>query len=527
MSRKLFEFSWKNHTQATILPVLVICALLIGGCGSKSKQNVHLQQSGYNSSKDGIALTASQQKIFNLTGELDKKLPKKGLPAVATQYSHFLNKGRGTMTVFSQRSEIYLGHAKEVFRQRGMPEELAYLAIVESGYRPQVKSHAGAAGAWQFMPYTGKRYGLKQDWWIDERLDPYKAVEAAADYLQKLHGYFDNWLLAVAAYNAGEGKISRALKGTGAKDFFTLVERNHRLSQKEQLRKETIEYVPRFLAVSKIMRNLGPLGFKTIDLHKAPIHTRVAVKPGTDLKAMAQAIGSSWEDFRKDNTAHLRYVTHAEYSTYVYVPNSRSKTAKTYASRGKSLYAWNTVTIPSKTSWSTLSKKSGVPVSALKASNRKYSSLRAGAKIRIPSGPGVKKVAFTSVASKKSSSSVKKSTASNNSRKKSATKARTYTVKSGETVLGIAIKHNVTMDALLKANNINNASKIRIGQKLTIPTKSSTQVAQIRTHTVKSGDTFWGIAQKYNLSTSELLKLNKKKKDATLRPGDTLLVSMR
>ncbi len=523
MSSKLFTTILNKNSGRLILSVFLL-SFMLSGCGSKSS-SVSPKSSAYNSAKDGIKLTAKQQEIFNRTGQLDKNIPKKGLPAVARQYSHFLNKGRTTMSVFSQRSENYLGHAKEVFRKNGMPEELAYIAIVESGYNTGAKSHAGATGAWQFMPYTGTSYGLKRDWWIDERLDPYKSVEAAATYLKRLHGYFDDWLLAIAAYNAGEGKIGRALKGTGAKDFFTLVERNHRLSEKAQLRKETIDYVPRVLAVTKIMRNLGPLGFNTVHLDKDPEHTRVTIKPGTDLKAMAKVTGTSWEKFKEDNRAHLRYVSHAKHETYVYVPHHMRKAAERYVQNGKSVYAWNYVTAPSSMKWSTLSKKTGVPVAALQAANPKYSSIRAGAKLRIPAGPGVKKPTFTAVASK-SSRKPKVAKSSKTKSVKSNASQKTYTVKAGESVLGIAIKHGTTMDKLMKANNLTSANKIRIGQKLIIPSGGKA-VAEKRTHTVRPGDTFWAIAQKYNLTTNELLKLNKKSKSATLRPGDTLLVSMR
>ena len=150
--------------------------------------------------------------------------------------------------------------------KRWTPEDLAYLAIVESGYKPEAFSHAGAAGAWQFMPSTGKKYGLDQDKWTDERLDPYEATEAAASYLQKLYDDFGDWPTAIAAYNAGEGKMQRALEGSGSRNFFEVRERNETLPEKTRLREETKQYVPRFLAVTKIMRNLPQLGFEGGDV---------------------------------------------------------------------------------------------------------------------------------------------------------------------------------------------------------------------------------------------------------------------
>ncbi len=107
-----------------------------------------------------------------------------------------------------------------------MPAELAYLAFVESGYNPLARSRSGALGMWQFIPSTGKAYGMEQNWWLDERKDPYQATRAAAAYLSRLYTLFNDWHLAITAYNAGEGKISRGLAATGAKTFFELRNRN-------------------------------------------------------------------------------------------------------------------------------------------------------------------------------------------------------------------------------------------------------------------------------------------------------------
>ncbi len=583
MSNKLFLFLRQQRIYAKQMGICVCIAILSAGCASKDADEHALKTSSktYHAVSDDINLTAQQKKIFNLTGELDKRLPKKAIPAVAKQYSHFLNKGRVTMATFSKRSENYLGHARKVFRDKGMPEELAFLAIVESGYNTTIKSHAGAAGAWQFMPYTGMRFGLHQDWWIDERLDPYEAVEAAATYLEKLHDYFGDWLLAIAAYNAGEGKIGRALKGTGTKDFFTLVEQNYKLDYKAQLRKETIDYVPRFLAITKIMRNLDALGFEDVNMNKKPQHARIEAKPGTDLQAMAKVVSMSWPDFKTVNSAHKQYVTHASKATYLYVPSHKQSAARTYAAHGKSPYAWKTVKVPKGETWSSVSKKTNVPSSALQAANNNR-SLSKGGTIRIPNGPNVKTPKFVTYVAKagtykvqsgetllgiaiKHNTSTKalmqvndiqdaskiragqmlkiptsKAVASNSKgkntskpQKKPSTKAvaTTHKIMPGETLSGIAVKYDVSTKSLMQANNISDAGKVRSGQIIKIPTgtlsaSTTKSKAPRRTHKVKSGDTYWAIARKYDLSTSALLELNKKSKSSTLRVGETLLVSL-
>ncbi len=511
MACTLCKTVWQMPFRRNILHVLVAVLLLIAGCGDKQvpvePQNVWVCLEA----TDGLALTSTQKNIFHTVGQLDTRIPPKGQKAVAKEYTYFLNKGRPTMAAFSQRAEAYLGHARQVFRSRGMPEELAFLALVESGYNPTVKSHAGAAGAWQFMPATGKQYDLRQDWWLDERLDPYKSVESAATYLQRLHGCFGDWLLAVAAYNAGEGKIGRALKGTGAKDFFTLVERNHTLDYKQQLRKETIDYVPRFLAMSKIMRNLPALGFNNVQMNNAPQHARIVARPGTDLMGMAKVVNQPWSEFKKANMSHKRYVTHAEKSTYVYVPTEYKNFASAYVSKGEASTGWKTTKVSAGETWASLSKKSNVPVAALRAANPNSSSLRQGMYVRIPNGPGVKVPTYTASAPSKPKA-----------QSNSAVSARTYKVKPGESLLGIALKHDTTLSKLMKANNIKNAESIRIGQVLKIPGSSSVAA---KTHVVKSGDTLWAIARKYDLSTKELLALNKRSENKDLRPGERLLVS--
>ncbi len=464
--------SWQSLHKGRLLLLLLCVLFLLTGCGSKEKSVVSPQKV----SLHGVQLTPKEKEILYSTGQLDKNIPADGMQAVAKQYSRFLYGSRRTMEVFSQRSEDYLGHARKVFRQRGMPEELAYLALVESGYRATVKSHAGAAGMWQFMPYTGKHYGLHQDRYVDERLDPYESVEAAATYLQQLHDMFDDWLLAIAAYNAGQGKIKRAMQGTGAKDFFTLVARNNRLSEKQKLRLETMVYVPRFLAMTKIMRNLGPLGFTPVNHNQEALHARFKVGPSTDLRDLARAVGVPYQQFREINAQHKGPVTHRSKNTYVYVPKRAQSATQRYLASGKGRrthLAQNTKTTP-----------------RVVASNKTQS----------------------------------RTVASNTS-----SRTRYYTIKSGDSLSKIAVKYNTTTTALMKANRLSSAEKIRIGQKLTIPgkgtsTRAVAQRGKKRTHVVKYGDTVGAIAQKYNMSTKQLLKMNKKK-SANIREGEKLLVS--
>jgi membrane-bound lytic murein transglycosylase D len=184
-----------------------------------------------------------------------------GNSLIESQFTLFTQALRPRLRRWITRSERYVPMARRVFATAGLPPQLAYLPFIESGYSPRALSHAGARGIWQFMPATGRRYGLKCCGAHDERTDPAKSTAAAAAYLGDVFTLFGDWGLALAAYNAGEGKIQRLVRETGARNFFELAARNHTVSPERRLRRETLYYVPRFIAMVRIMENLSSLGF--------------------------------------------------------------------------------------------------------------------------------------------------------------------------------------------------------------------------------------------------------------------------
>jgi membrane-bound lytic murein transglycosylase D len=208
---------------------------------------------------------------------------------------------REVVSLWVNRSARYLGMVRDVMRKKGLPEELAYTAMIESGYNPNAVSHAGAKGMWQFMAPTARRYGLRVDQWVDERLDPEKSTVAAASYLRDLHALFGSWPLAQAAYNAGEVKVARAIRVTGSKDFWTLARTNH-------LRRETKEFVPQIHAATVIGRDPERFGFE-FDDRPAPATETVSVPPATDLRRLAVTAGIPHETLRLLNSVLVRGVT--------------------------------------------------------------------------------------------------------------------------------------------------------------------------------------------------------------------------
>jgi membrane-bound lytic murein transglycosylase D len=200
------------------------------------------------------------------------------------------------------RSGKYLPMISKVLSQEGLPEEFAYLAVLESSLSVTTTSPSGAVGLWQFIPVTARQYGLRIDEWVDERRDPVKSTRAAAAYLKDLHQYFGRWYLATAAYNAGQGAIDRAMQSTGAKDFWSL-------SEKARLAEETRDFVPKFIAIALIASDPQKYGLGEI-LYAAPLDYEEVEMPGPiKLDAIAELADSDVATIEELNPALLRKAT--------------------------------------------------------------------------------------------------------------------------------------------------------------------------------------------------------------------------
>jgi len=208
---------------------------------------------------------------------------------------YFTARERERFGLWIARSGRYLGMIQRIFRERGLPEELAYTAMIESGFSARAVSRVGAKGLWQFMEATARRYGLVVNRWVDERFDPVKATVAAAQYLGDLYGMFGHWFLAQAAYNAGEAKIARAIQRARTSDFWALTQTRH-------LPNETKRFVPQILAATVITRAPSRYGF---DVAKEPPleYDEVTVKRALDFETIATLAGATVEEVRELNPA--------------------------------------------------------------------------------------------------------------------------------------------------------------------------------------------------------------------------------
>lgn len=336
-------------------------------------------------------------------------------------YIHFFtNRIRDKFSTWLARSEMYLPMMKKTFREKGLPEDLTYLALIESGFNNKASSSAKATGQWQFMHGTGKRYGLRIDRWIDERRDPEKATEAAAEYLGDLYGMFNNWQLAAAGYNAGEGKIGRAIKKYQTDDFWQLSQ-----SKYKYLRPETKDYVPKLIAATMIAKEPAKYGFGDIEYHPSLVYEKVTINRMTDMTDIARAAECSLEDLQILNPELKTKFTPANYPGYeLNVPV------------GKKAILEDKLAYISAVSEKDALREVGPEKKSFKS--RKYVR---GKRVQ------VQRVVSTQTSAKRIVS---------------------YIVKEGETLWGIAAKYNVEVRHLASWNNLRNKHQLKKGQRLNI-----------------------------------------------------------
>jgi membrane-bound lytic murein transglycosylase D len=222
---------------------------------------------------------------------------------------YFQTTGRKIFTGWLARSERYIPIMRNLLKENGLPEDLVYMALIESGFNPYAYSRSKAAGPWQFIYRTGKKYGLDSNWWIDERRDPEKSTIAAAKYLKDLYDTFECWYLAAASYNAGEGKIARAMKRYRTEDFWELTKYRY-------LKRETKDYVPQMIAAALIAKDPEKYGFSDIEYQEPLRYDKVKVPEVTDLRLIAQACEVTLDEIKNLNPELSRWCTPPNFPDY-------------------------------------------------------------------------------------------------------------------------------------------------------------------------------------------------------------------
>jgi len=229
--------------------------------------------------------------------------------SVENHLEYFKTRGRDVFQRWLDRSARYIPLMKEIFKEKNLPEDLVYVAMIESGFNPYAVSWAKAVGPWQFMPATGKNYGLKIDWWIDERKDPVKSTHAAAEHFKDLYNLFGSWPLALASYNAGAGKVQRAVLRTRSEDFWDL-------KASRYIRKETKNYIPKYMAATIIAKNPEAYGFALSTIEPFQ-YDEVEINGMTDLRLIARSAGCTYEEIKEMNPELKRWITPPDITSYV------------------------------------------------------------------------------------------------------------------------------------------------------------------------------------------------------------------
>lgn len=262
-------------------------------------------------------LKASDKKVYYLYGAEHLKLsnyyfdiPVTYNASVKSWIKYFTGRGRKHFQRYAERAGRYAPVLSKILNDQGMPRDLIYLSMAESGFQNAARSWAKAVGPWQFMPFTGKKFGLEVGFYLDERRDPLKATIAASEYLRMLHDMFDSWELAAAGYNAGEGKIKRAIRRYRTDDFW-------KIRRGRYLRRETKNYVPKIMALAIIGKNLSTFGFTEIEFQKPLDFEEINVPANTDLYKVAEAIEETFETVKKYNPELLRWQTPPHGEGYV------------------------------------------------------------------------------------------------------------------------------------------------------------------------------------------------------------------
>jgi membrane-bound lytic murein transglycosylase D len=400
-----------------------------------------------------------------------------------------------------ERAAPYLHYIVNQVESRGLPLELALLPIIESAFQPYAYSRARADGLWQFIPTTGGRFGLKQDWWYDGRRDVVAATQAALDYLTYLHGMFNgNWLHAIAAYNCGEGNVSRAIKRNQAErkstDFWNL-----------KLPAETRGYVPRLLAMSKIVANPEVYGLAIVGMPDEPYFRQVETGGQISMAVAAELAGITTEEMYDLNPAHHRWATDptgphtllvpveaaTAFSTNLLLltPDQRMRVERYTVREG------DTVT--------SVAQRFGTTAQHLRELNElgDANAIKVGAELRVPSAVATLPPQVLQAAARV------------DGRNRSRSVSAVHVVRRGDTLSGIARQHGMSVATLARLNGINPNGTLRTGQKLKLhaDNQAGTQITTSAdgkrvTYVVRRGDTLSTIARTLRVTVSNLREWN-------------------
>jgi membrane-bound lytic murein transglycosylase D len=383
---------------------------------------------------------------------------------------YFTIRNRNYTLVMERRKNLYFPIFEEYLKKHNMPDELKYLAIVESGLNPRAMSRVGAAGLWQFMPGTGKEFKLYQDSYLDERLDPYEATEAACKYLKQLYSMFNDWQLALASYNCGPGNVRKAIRQSGYKDDFWEIY--------NYLPKETRGYVPQFVAVTYSMNYMKEHNLVADSLEYPMVFETINSDKNVNLDKLCEQLNICFEDLQKLNPGLKKNIVPASLNYQIRIPadkyqffasnrdiilDSCSKDCekeitivKTEMITSKPQQRKIIYTVKRGDALGKIASKHGVSLSNLRSWNHlKSNTIKQGQRLVI-----YKKGSIPASSSPTLAKSTSKPTSSKS-------KSNVYYVQPGDTLWSISKKSNLTIQELKQKNNLK-GNEIKVGMKLII-----------------------------------------------------------
>ncbi len=466
---------------------------------------------------------------------------------------YFQGPKKGWMTRALQRSGRYRDLMKQILREEGLPEDLFYLALIESGYNPYAYSSAGAVGIWQFMAETGMRYGLRVDWWIDERRDPEKSTRAAARYLKDLYTMFGDWHLAAAAYNAGERRVQKAIDTCESNDFW-------HLSRNGNFKGETKDYVPKFLAALMIAKEPEKYGFDPIPYDPPLVYETVEVPEPLEIATLARICGQPAFLLRSLNPQINRPYTPARCQIKVPQGSAAAFRANYAKLAPEDRVSFRRHVVRKGESLAGIARKYGVPASAIVEMNDlpRGNKLRGGTALTIPiAQASAGKIGSTERGREPPSLDTTQGPplAAGASQGPPASRTR-YEVRRGDTLWKISQQHGISLQDLCAWNGLKTSSPIHPGQVLNVcrspaPERegnvsssasspslytssagpSALEQASNRSspspngvYQVRRGDTLWKISQQHGISLQDLCAWNRLRPSSRIHPGQALIV---
>jgi membrane-bound lytic murein transglycosylase D len=414
------------------------------------------------------------------------------------------------------RAQPWIYHIAEELERRNMPGELALLPMVESAYDPFAYSSGRASGAWQFISDTGRRYGLKQNWWYDGRRDVWASTAAALDYLAKMNGMFEgDWLLTLAGYNAGENRIIRQVKRNKANgrstDFWSL-----------KLPLETRGYIPKLLGLACLFKNPELYDFKISPTPDKPVIAAIDLGQQTDLVLIARMSGVPIDVLFTLNPGYNRWATSPDGPYRVILPLENAALLQSSLQNVDvaDLMKWDQVVVERGDSLSRLAQRHHVPVEVLRAGNKLQGDrIHPGQKLRLPRDDQLLVDPLYAAA------------AGELQRLQAgliAADRLSHRVRPGETLSVIARRYQVSVQDLQRWNHINDPRTLRAGASLVVfhtPTEATASSGSVE-YTVQQGDSLWKIARKYKVRVNDLRGWNDLGTDTTLQPGQSIRIQL-